>query len=86
MPLIPDPESLLKSLAPNQRSRRLAGIVRGNSPWAEKLRAIWPRLAVISCWTDAAAALEAIALQNVDLVTAMQEAAIVKQLFAQQPD
>jgi hypothetical protein len=38
------------------RADRLARILRSTAPWSEKLRRVWPRLAVISCWADAAAA------------------------------
>jgi hypothetical protein len=38
------------------RADRLARIFRSPAPWSEKLRSVWPRLAVISCWADAAAA------------------------------
>lgn len=38
------------------RADRLARILRSAAPWSDKLRGVWPRLAVISCWADAAAA------------------------------
>jgi hypothetical protein len=38
------------------RADRLAHVLRCPSPWPDRLRRIWPRLAVISCWGDATAA------------------------------
>src|SRR5439155_7734866 len=38
------------------RAARLRSIFRSSLAWPDKLRSIWPRLALISCWTDAAAA------------------------------
>src|SRR5207244_10027784 len=48
---------LRRSLRPDSlRADRLAGVLRSTMPWAERLRRLWPRLALISCWADAAAA------------------------------
>jgi len=45
-------------LRPNPaRAERLARILRSDAPWSERLRQVWPRLALISCWTDAASTL-----------------------------
>lgn len=38
------------------RAEELRGIFRANLSLPEKLRLIWPRLGIISCWTDANAA------------------------------
>jgi hypothetical protein len=54
-PLIHDADSMLANMPPSRRGRRISAIVRGRDSWAQKFQAIWPRLAVISCWTDAAA-------------------------------
>jgi hypothetical protein len=44
-------------IGPNaKRADRLAAIWRGKGTLAKKLRQVWPMLAMISCWTDAAAA------------------------------
>jgi hypothetical protein len=40
----------------SRRATELAAIFRTPSSLADKLRLIWPRLALISCWADAAAA------------------------------
>jgi hypothetical protein len=48
---------LRRWLRPNPaRADLLAGILRSSAPWSDKLRRVWPRLALISCWADAAAA------------------------------
>jgi hypothetical protein len=39
-----------------QRAAFLEAVFRERAPLAQKLRQIWPRLALISCWTDATAA------------------------------
>jgi hypothetical protein len=39
-----------------ERARRVGRILRSTAPWPDKLRRIWPNLALISCWADAAAA------------------------------
>jgi hypothetical protein len=39
-----------------RRAGALSAIFRNGAPMAEQLRQIWPELAVISCWADAAAA------------------------------
>src|SRR5262249_28744428 len=39
-----------------QRAASLQAIFRSSLPLADKLRQAWPRLALISCWGDAAAA------------------------------
>jgi hypothetical protein len=54
-PLIHEADSVLAELPATRRGRRVSAIVRGHATWAEKFQTIWPRLAVISCWTDAAA-------------------------------
>ena len=38
------------------RAAFLSRILQADAPWCDRLRRIWPRLALISCWTDAAAA------------------------------
>jgi hypothetical protein len=38
------------------RAARVARLLRSSAPWADRLRRVWPRLAIISCWADAAAA------------------------------
>jgi hypothetical protein len=40
-----------------RRGRAVERILFSSLPMAEKLHRIWPRLALISCWTDAAAAI-----------------------------
>jgi hypothetical protein len=48
---------LRRWLRPNPtRADRLARVLRSPASWADRLRRIWPRLALISCWADAAAA------------------------------
>ncbi len=42
--------------SPPGRASFLKAIFRDNALLAENLRRVWPRLALISCWTDAAAA------------------------------
>ncbi len=39
-----------------RRSEELRAIFRDGRPWPEKLRQVWPRLDLISCWADATAA------------------------------
>jgi len=39
-----------------RRAGALESVFRSNASWPEKLRQIWPRLSLISCWGDAAAA------------------------------
>jgi hypothetical protein len=39
-----------------RRAAELAGVFRSRLPLPEQLRLAWPRLALISCWADAAAA------------------------------
>lgn len=44
-------------IPPNpRRARQLQGIFRTHAESSARLRAIWPRLALISCWCDAASA------------------------------
>jgi hypothetical protein len=38
-----------------RRARRLSAIFRSGAPLADCLGHVWPRLALLSCWTDAAA-------------------------------
>jgi len=40
----------------SRRAAELAALFRADRPLAETLREVWPKLALISCWTDAAAA------------------------------
>jgi hypothetical protein len=40
----------------SRRATELVGLFRAGRPLAETLRYVWPRLSLISCWTDAAAA------------------------------
>jgi hypothetical protein len=40
---------------PRRRADFLNAIFREGAPLAEKIRRVWPRLALISCWTDAGA-------------------------------
>ena len=52
---------VLRQLGPRasvniRRANQLESILRSNLSLPEKLRQVWPRLALISCWTDAAAA------------------------------
>jgi hypothetical protein len=42
--------------ANSRRAHQLESILRSNLSMPEKLRQVWPKLALISCWTDAAAA------------------------------
>jgi hypothetical protein len=42
--------------ANNWRTNQLESILRSSLSLPEQLRQVWPRLALISCWTDAAAA------------------------------
>jgi len=56
-PPIPD---LMASLRPwlrplPRRASFLQEVLRSTAPRAEQLRLVWPRLALLSCWTDAAA-------------------------------
>jgi hypothetical protein len=37
------------------RANQLTRVLGSAMPWADRLRCIWPRLALISCWADAAA-------------------------------
>lgn len=39
-----------------RRAAELRGIFRSRLSWPEKLRRVWPRLSLISCWADAGAA------------------------------
>ncbi|MHC5211442.1 MAG: GH3 auxin-responsive promoter family protein [Planctomycetota bacterium] len=39
------------------RVRELRGLLEGHHPLPEKLARVWPRLGLVSCWTDASAAL-----------------------------
>ena len=39
-----------------RRADLLARVFRLSARWADRLRGVWPRLALISCWADAAAA------------------------------
>jgi hypothetical protein len=41
--------------APGRRAEFLSAVFRQRGPLAEKVRLAWPRLALISCWTDAGA-------------------------------
>ncbi|MCY2930529.1 MAG: GH3 auxin-responsive promoter family protein [Planctomycetota bacterium] len=53
------PAELRRGLALLARPRRadeLRAIFRASAPLADKLRQAWPRLSLISCWADAAAA------------------------------
>jgi hypothetical protein len=44
-------------LRPNPaRADRLASVLCSSAPWADRLRQVWPHLALVSCWADAAAA------------------------------
>lgn len=45
---------LCEDLAANSRSDKLRSIISSDLPLADKLRRIWPRLALISCWADGA--------------------------------
>jgi hypothetical protein len=38
-----------------RRADHLDRVLRSSTPWADRLRHVWPRLALISCWADAAA-------------------------------
>ena len=56
-----EPESdICRQLRPRRtnagRARELQAVLQSNLTMPEQLRRIWPRLALISCWTDAAAA------------------------------
>lgn len=51
-----DSERIHHTLRKLDDSRNLLEIVRSNRPLPDKLRAIWPQLAVISCWADGSAA------------------------------
>jgi hypothetical protein len=53
---LPDgPEERFHVRPDPRRAKHLARVWQSNAPMAEKLRQTWPRLALISCWTDAAA-------------------------------
>lgn len=55
---VPGQQRLELSLRPNrQRADELADIFRFGGELSEKLRHIWKRLTLVSCWADAAAAL-----------------------------
>ena len=45
----------LVNRADRVRAKHLEGILAGPTPISEKLAAVWPRLGLISCWTDASA-------------------------------
>jgi hypothetical protein len=51
-------ERLCADIVPSdsRRGAELAALFRAGRPLAETLRQVWPNLALISCWTDAAAA------------------------------
>jgi hypothetical protein len=60
--LLSEPEALAKVFEPSfantsgsEWGKRLQTIWRSSASLPEKLRQTWPRLALISCWTDAAA-------------------------------
>ncbi|HMC65976.1 MAG TPA: GH3 auxin-responsive promoter family protein [Gemmataceae bacterium] len=55
---VPLPPSLAHRLALRDpdRAAKLAAVFRSGLSWPEKLQRLWPRLALISCWGDAAAA------------------------------
>lgn len=55
-----------------RRADEFREITRGSGPLHEKLRRIWPRLALISCWADAAAAAYLPALQSLFPAVAVQ--------------
>ena len=58
-PPTPLPAGLARRLAPRPCRRRadeLGDIFRSPLAPAEQLRRVWPRLALISCWADAASA------------------------------
>ncbi len=46
----------IEQMGAASRAAELRAIFRASSPLAEKLRHIWPRLALISCWADAGSA------------------------------
>ena len=46
----------IEQMGAASRAAELRAIFRASSPLAEKLRRIWPRLALISCWADAGSA------------------------------
>jgi len=54
-PLPPELSSQFAAPAAGQRAEELQTIFRGDLPWLEKPRLIWPKLALISCWADAGA-------------------------------
>jgi hypothetical protein len=58
-PPTPLPDSLVRRVAPRRpdprRADHLAAIFRRGLSAAETFRLVWPRLALISCWADAAA-------------------------------
>jgi hypothetical protein len=67
-PPVPIPAELAARLKPRHtdsaRADELAALLRARLAPAERLRRVWPRLAVISCWADAAAARQLPALRD----------------------
>ena len=51
-----DSERICRAVRSSGHSRELLEIVSSNSPLPDRLREIWPQLAVISCWADGSAA------------------------------
>lgn len=49
---------------PRRRGREAADILQSDAPLARKVTELWPRLALISCWADGAAALPLPELQS----------------------
>ena len=54
-PLPPELSRRFAAAAAGRRAKELQTIFRRDLPWPEKLRLIWPKLALISCWADAGA-------------------------------
>jgi hypothetical protein len=54
-PLPPELPRRFAAAAAGRRAKELQTIFGRDLPWPEKLRLIWPKLALISCWADAGA-------------------------------
>ena len=45
-----------QSIVCGQRCRQIVEVMRSSDSWPAKLKRLWPRLSIVSCWADAAAA------------------------------
>jgi hypothetical protein len=67
-PPVPIPEPVAERLKPRRpdasRAAQLSAVLRSHLSPTEQLQRVWPRLAIISCWADAAAAQQLPALRG----------------------